>query len=71
MGRVMTTADEYRQYARECLQWAEQAETDDERLSLISMATDWTLAAVRLDGMRDGQGQEGQPMQRRLSREVA
>jgi hypothetical protein len=47
----MTTADEYRDYAKECLQWAEEAETDDERQSFLDMARDWTLAALRLEGI--------------------
>jgi hypothetical protein len=44
----MTTADEYRQYAVECLRWAKEAETDEERQSFLDMARDWTLAALRL-----------------------
>jgi hypothetical protein len=47
----MATADEYRQYAKECLQWADEAKTDDERRSFLDMARDWTLAAMRLEGM--------------------
>jgi hypothetical protein len=46
----MGTADEFREYARECLQWADEAETDDQRQSFISMAKDWILAALSLDG---------------------
>jgi hypothetical protein len=46
----MTTADEYRDYAKECLQWADEAETDDQRQSFLDMARDWTLAALRLEG---------------------
>jgi hypothetical protein len=49
-GRVMTTADEYRQYANECLRFADAAETDDQRQSFLDMARDWTLAALRLEG---------------------
>jgi hypothetical protein len=48
MGREMTTADEYREYANECLQWAEQSETDSQRHYFLDMARDWTLAALRL-----------------------
>jgi hypothetical protein len=44
----MTTADEYRQYAHECIQWAKEAETDDQRQSFLNMARDWTLAALRI-----------------------
>jgi hypothetical protein len=46
----MTTADEYRGYAKECLRWADEAETDDLRQSFLDMARDWTLAALHLEG---------------------
>jgi hypothetical protein len=49
----MTTADEFRQYAQECLEWAKQAETDDQRQSFLDMARDWTLAALRLGMSKD------------------
>jgi hypothetical protein len=44
----MATADEFREYAQECIQWAEEAETDEQRQSFLDMARDWTLAALRL-----------------------
>jgi hypothetical protein len=47
----MATADEFREYAKECLQWADEAETDDQRQSFLDMARDWTLAALRLEGV--------------------
>jgi hypothetical protein len=47
----MTTADEYRDYAKECLRWADEAETDEQRQSFVDMARDWTLAALRLEGL--------------------
>jgi hypothetical protein len=40
----MTTASEFREYAKECLAWACEAETEDQRQS-------WTLAALRLEGV--------------------
>jgi hypothetical protein len=49
----MATADEFRQYAQECLQWAKEAETDDQRLPFLHMARDWTLAALRLGTPKD------------------
>jgi hypothetical protein len=58
----MTTADEFREYAKECLQWADEAETDDQRQSFLDMARDWTLAALHLDGML-GQNHSGQPFE--------
>jgi hypothetical protein len=47
----MTTADEYRQYAKECLQFADEAKAADQRQSFLDMACDWTLAALRLEGL--------------------
>jgi hypothetical protein len=58
----MTTAEEFREYAKECLQWADEAETDDQRQSFLDMARDWTLAAMRLDGML-GQKDSDQPFE--------
>jgi hypothetical protein len=47
----MTTAQEYRKFADECLRWADEAETEEFRNAFIQMARDWTLAALRLDGL--------------------
>jgi hypothetical protein len=58
----MTTADEFREYAKECLQWADEAETGDQRQSFLDMARDWTLAALRLEGML-GQKDSSQPFE--------
>ena len=46
----MTTVDEYRRFAEECLKWATEADTEEFRQSFLSMARDWTLAAMRLEG---------------------
>ena len=58
----MTTASEFREYARECLAWADEAETDEQRQSFLNMARDWTLAALRLEG-RLGQNDSMQPFE--------
>jgi hypothetical protein len=55
----MTTADEFNEYAKECLRWADEAATDDERQSFLDMARDWTLAALRLAQV----GSNGSPRQ--------
>lgn len=47
----MVTAQEYRKFARECLQWANEAEREEFKDAFIQMARDWTLAALRLDGV--------------------
>jgi hypothetical protein len=46
----MTTAQEYRKFAEECLRWATEAETEEFKDAFIQMARDWTLAAMRLEG---------------------
>jgi hypothetical protein len=47
----METAAEYHQYARECLQWAAEAQTADQRKEFLSMARAWTEAALRVEGV--------------------
>jgi hypothetical protein len=46
----MTTADEYRSFAEECLRWARDAETDIERKAFLDMARTWTKAAAKVSG---------------------
>ena len=43
----MKQAAEYRQHARECLNLAQQARTDEERNQLIEMAAAWERMALR------------------------
>jgi len=47
----MATVSEYKQYAKECLRWAAEAETEEYREAFLQMARDWTLAAMRLEGV--------------------
>jgi hypothetical protein len=47
----MATVSEYRQFATECLRWATKTETEDMRKAFLDMARDWTLAALRLEGV--------------------
>ncbi len=46
----MTSPDEFRQYAEECMRWAREAQDDELREQLLNMANAWTLAAAQLDG---------------------
>jgi hypothetical protein len=46
----MTTAQEYRQYAEECLRWARTAKSDAERTQFLEMANVWVQAASMKDG---------------------
>jgi hypothetical protein len=45
-----TTAKQYREFAAECLRWATEVQTEEDRQSFLDMARDWTLAAMRLEG---------------------
>jgi hypothetical protein len=47
----MATAKEYRQFAVECLRWATEADTEQDRAALLELARDWTMAAMRLEGL--------------------
>ena len=46
----MCTADEYRQFAEECLRWACDAKTDEERKTFFDMARAWTQAEAKTIG---------------------
>jgi hypothetical protein len=48
----MTTPQEYRKYAEECLRWAREAKTDTERQQLIELANEWIQAAALDDVAR-------------------
>ena len=50
-GRAMSTVDEYNKYARDCLRWAARAQTEEQRQRLLSLARDWTQAALGLEGV--------------------
>lgn len=45
----MTTPKEYRQYAKEAMQSAERAATEDERTAFESLARKWTEAALAIE----------------------
>ena len=44
----MALVDEYREYARECLESASKAETEHDQF--LNMSRAWTQAALRLEG---------------------
>jgi hypothetical protein len=46
----MTKIEQYRQYAGECLRWAAEAKTEEERKPFLAMANDWAKAALQLEG---------------------
>ena len=43
----MTRATEYREYAKECAQWAAEADSEAWRAAFLSMAERWLAAALR------------------------
>jgi hypothetical protein len=45
----MSTVDEYHKYARDCLRWAARARTEEQRQRFLSLAHDWTQAALGLE----------------------
>ena len=45
----MTTAAEFREYARECIESARDATSDPERLQFLDIAKLWLKAAARAD----------------------
>jgi hypothetical protein len=49
-GGAMSTVDEYRKYARDCLRWANRARTDEQRKQFLSLAREWQEAASSIDG---------------------
>ena len=48
---ALATVNEYRQFTNECLRWAIEAETEDDRKAFLELARYWTLAALRLEGL--------------------
>jgi hypothetical protein len=42
----MESAQQFREYAKECMEWAETAETEAERDTLLEMAKAWMAAAL-------------------------
>jgi hypothetical protein len=57
----MPTAEEYRQYAAECVAWAKQAATDAERETFPQMAEDWLRAAALLTAPVTPSGSDATP----------
>jgi hypothetical protein len=43
------SADGYRQFARQCLRWATESKTDEEKRAFLDLARDWTSAASFVD----------------------
>lgn len=50
----MHTASEYRQYARECMDSARVATSDDIRMQFLELAQLWLAAAAKIELRADG-----------------
>jgi hypothetical protein len=46
---TMTTADEYRQFANDCIVWARIATSDDQREQFLELAKKWMSEAESID----------------------
>jgi len=57
----MTTAAEYRDYAKECMKWASEAKTEEERKTFLAMAQQWVNAALVADGVASPSETAGLP----------
>jgi hypothetical protein len=55
MGRIMTKADEFRQYAEEALRDAFETKSDKNKVELIKHARLWAQAASRAEQASAGQ----------------
>jgi hypothetical protein len=40
---------EFREFAQECLRWADETKSEQHRQVLLDMATTWTQAALQLE----------------------
>jgi hypothetical protein len=41
---------EFREFAQECVRWAEETQNERERRVLLDLARKWTLAALAVEG---------------------
>ncbi len=53
----VTSAKEHREFAAEWLRWATEV-AEEERQAFLDLARDWTLAALRLEGVLIPEGDE-------------
>lgn len=47
----MAAADEYRDYAQECLRWADETDNQEHRQAFLEMAKIWTQLAMHRNEM--------------------
>jgi hypothetical protein len=50
-GRLMTKAEDFRQYAAEAIRWAHQSRTKQDGLAMLEIAQTWLRAAALRDNV--------------------
>ena len=56
----MSSAKEFREYARECMDWARTARSEKERAVFVEMAQTWLVAAARQEvGLAESSENDG------------
>jgi hypothetical protein len=63
----MATVSQYKQYAKECVRWAAEASTEEDRKAFLDLARDWTLAATRLESLKSATNKEMEAPLRRTA----
>ena len=56
----MSEADEYRQFANDCIVWARIATSDDQRARLVELAKQWEAGTKELERAKAIQQLRGQ-----------
>ena len=51
---MISLADEYREFARECVAWARTSRSQQQRKQLLELARSWTAAATNLERALEG-----------------
>ena len=62
------SSKQYREFARECLRWAEETTSDEDRRHFIDMARAWVQAAAELHELTDDHAAEASPLPHRKPR---
>ena len=63
-GARMSLSQDDHEFAEECLRWAGQAHTEQQRQSLLEMAKTWSLAALKAE-QTDARAGVGDPNRER------
>ena len=58
---MISLADEYREFARECVAWARTSRSQQQRKQLLELARSWTAAATNLERALEGHRTAYQP----------